>query len=122
MVEVGPVRADSDAAKEWPTFTAVSLTGSISVCTTEQGLPVGIKVDRAELQRDLRQLSGEILRLCQRSANRAGLARRAQLVEAGISPATLAMTGLPTKGAVARQEVLEEQDYETEPVSWLRSV
>jgi len=34
----------------------------------------------------------------------------------------LAMTGLPTEQEVARQEIIEEQEYETEPQSWLRSV
>ncbi|WP_366914445.1 hypothetical protein [Nocardia sp.] len=90
--------------------------------TTEQGLPLAVKVDPAELHRDPSQLAGEMLRLCQRAAARAGLAKRKQLEEAGMSAASLARTGLPTEADVARQEIVEEQDYDTEPQSWLRTV
>ncbi|WP_019929523.1 hypothetical protein [Nocardia sp. BMG111209] len=106
-----------------PTCTAASVTGSIVVRTTEQGLPLGIRIEAAELYgKDPMQLAGEVLRLCQRSANRAGLARRKQLAEAGISAASLAHSGLPTEAELARQEIVEEQDYDTEPQSWLRSI
>ncbi|MFF0542566.1 hypothetical protein [Nocardia thailandica] len=109
--------------EEFPTeFSASSLTGTIVVRTTEQGLPVGITVDPEELRRDPSALAGEILRLCQKSAKRAGLARRNQLAEAGFDPALLAATGLPTEAEVAAAEIVEEQEYDTEPQSWLRSV
>ncbi|WP_040731518.1 hypothetical protein [Nocardia tenerifensis] len=115
--------SNDDAAREFPTeFVATSLTGSIAVRTTEQGLPLGIKVDQDQLRRDPATLAAEILRLCKQSANRAGLARRAQLREAGFTSEMLAMTGLPTEEEVARQEIIDEQEYETEPQSWLRSV
>lgn len=108
---------------EFPTeFTAVSLTGSLSVRTTEQGLPLGVRVDAEELRGDPQRLAGEILRLCRQSANRAGLQRRNQLRDAGFSADMLALTGLPTEAEVARQEIIEEQEYETQPQSWLRSV
>ncbi|ATL65749.1 hypothetical protein [Nocardia terpenica] len=122
MTDVGAGGPDQAADEPWLTFTAESLTGAIVVRTTEQGLPTGISVERSELARDPAQLAGEILRLCQRSANRAGLARRAQLAAAGMTPEALALTGLPTEADVARQEIVEEQDYDTEPQSWLRSV
>ncbi|MDO3647290.1 hypothetical protein [Nocardia mangyaensis] len=109
--------------EEFPTeFTAASLTGSIAVRTTEQGLPVGITVDGDQLRRDPAELAAEVLRLCQKSAKRAGLARRNQLAEAGFDPALLAATGLPTEAEVAAAEIVEEQEYDTEPQSWLRSV
>lgn len=109
--------------EEFPTeFTAASLTGSIVVRTTEQGLPVGVTVDGDQLRRDPAELAGEILRLCQKSAKRAGLARRNHLAEAGFDPALLAATGLPTEAEVAAAEIAEEQEYDTEPQSWLRSV
>ncbi|MGS2808679.1 hypothetical protein [Nocardia sp. MW-W600-9] len=108
---------------EFPTeFTASSLTGTIEVRTTEQGLPIGITVDPAELQRDPSALAAEVLRLCQKSAKRAGLARRNQLAAAGFDERLLAATGLPTEAEVAAAEIVEEQDYDTEPQSWLRSV
>jgi hypothetical protein len=108
---------------DFPTeFTANSLTGSISVRTTEMGLPLGIKIDADQLRRDPDALAGEILRLCKQAANRAGLARRAQLQQWGWTSEMLALTGLPTEQQVARQEIIEEQEYDTEPQSWLRSV
>ncbi|WP_280398177.1 hypothetical protein [Nocardia carnea] len=108
---------------EFPTeFTAHSLTGSIRVRTSEMGLPVAISVEPGELRRDPESLAGEILRLCKQSAARAGLERRKQLKEAGFTSEMLRLTGLPTEEEVARQEIVAEQEYETEPESWLRSV
>ncbi|MFD8246157.1 hypothetical protein [Nocardia sp. NPDC059691] len=103
-------------------FVATSLTGSISVRTTEMGLPLGVKVDADQLRRDPEALAGEVLRLCKQAANRAGLARRAQLRQLGFTSEMLALTGLPTEQQVATQEIIDEQEYDTEPQSWLRSV
>ncbi|MEV6771253.1 hypothetical protein AB0N05_21800 [Nocardia sp. NPDC051030] len=103
-------------------FTMASRTGSIVVSTTEQGLPRAISVERDQLRNDPEQLAAEILRLCKQSANRAGLERRAQLRAAGLAPELLALTGLPTVEEVTRQEFVEEQEYETEPDSWLRPI
>ncbi|MFE1593222.1 hypothetical protein [Nocardia sp. NPDC058705] len=110
---------DSDPPAEW---TATSRDGSIEVRTTEQGLPVGISIEAAELRRDPTGLAEEVLRLCRTAANRAGLARREQLAAAGLAPEWLAMTGLPSAEEVAAQEIAQEQDYETEQDSWLRPV
>ncbi|MGV9723250.1 hypothetical protein [Nocardia beijingensis] len=112
-----------DPIGEFPTeFTATSLTGAISVRTTETGLPLGIEVDTDQLRRDPETLAGEVLRLCRQAANRAGLARRAQLRQLGFTSEMLALTGLPTEQQVATQEIVDEQEYDTEPQSWLRSV
>ncbi|NNH71868.1 hypothetical protein HLB23_18735 [Nocardia uniformis] len=102
--------------------TATTRTGSITVQTTEQGLPTGINIEADELRRDPGELAGEILRLCRQAANRAGMARREQLEAAGVPSEMLALTGLPKPEDVARQEQLEEQDYDVEPESWLWSV
>ncbi|MBF6171404.1 hypothetical protein [Nocardia blacklockiae] len=119
----GPNEDEGRADGEFPAeFGAASLTGSIAVRTTEQGLPLGIRIDSDELRRDPQSLAGEILRLCRQSANRAGLQRREQLREAGFTSEMLALTGLPTEAEVARQEIIEEQEYDTQPESWLRSV
>ncbi|MEV0464110.1 hypothetical protein AB0I30_24295 [Nocardia tengchongensis] len=107
---------------DWASLVVANTSGSIRVRTTNQGLPLAVKVESAELHRDPAQLAGEVLRLCQKAANRAGLALRKQLEEAGLDAAGLARTGLPTEADVARQEIVEEQDYDTEPQSWLRSV
>ncbi|MGW4356586.1 hypothetical protein ACWELJ_31320 [Nocardia sp. NPDC004582] len=108
---------------EFPSeFTLSSRTGAIVVTTTEQGLPRAISVERDRLRQDPELLAAEILRLCRQSAARAGVERRAQLRAAGLSPELLALTGLPTADDVTRQEYVEEQDYETEPETWLRPI
>lgn len=104
---------------EW---TATSRTGSITVRTTEQGLPLGISVDAAELKRDPRALASEVVRLCKQAANRAALARRTEFEEAGVAPEMLRLMRLPTTEEVAQAELREEDEYETEPESWLRSI
>lgn len=121
MTDEGDVSSEA-VQEDWPSVATATFTGSIRVRTTEQGLPLAIKVDPAELHRDPAQLAGEVLRLCQKAANRAGLALRKRLEEAGLGAEGLARTGLPTEADVARQEIVEEQDYDTEPQSWLRSV
>ncbi|ONM50529.1 hypothetical protein [Nocardia donostiensis] len=103
-------------------WSVTSKSGSISIETTEQGLPVGIRVEQDELHRPPAELAAEIVRLCRQSANRAGLARRAELAAAGLSSDVLALTGLPKPEDVAQQELAEEAEYEVEPQSWLRSV
>ncbi|GAB2562286.1 hypothetical protein [Nocardia heshunensis] len=111
------------ASPDFPTlFTLSSRTGSIVVTTTEQGLPRAISVERDQLRGDPELLAADILRLCRQSAARAGTERRAQLAAAGLAPELLALTGLPTVAEVTRQEYAEEQEYETEPDSWLRPI
>ncbi|WP_433709532.1 hypothetical protein ACQP2U_23950 [Nocardia sp. CA-084685] len=101
--------------------TAESATGRISVETTELGLPLSVVVDRAELQRHPADLAAEIVRLCRQSANRARLARRADLAEAGVAHDVLNRMGLPTADGLALAELVEETEYEYAPWSWLRS-
>ncbi|NKY37137.1 hypothetical protein HGA13_29305 [Nocardia speluncae] len=114
---------DSPGSLEFPTeFTAHSRTGSVRIRTTETGLPVGVSVEPGELRRDPEALAGEILRLCRKSAARAGLVRRKQLQELGFTSGMLKLAGLPTEDQVAREELVQEQEYETETESWLRSV
>ncbi|MTJ60960.1 hypothetical protein KP696_19810 [Nocardia seriolae] len=108
---------------QFPTeFTLSSRTGSIVVTTTELGLPRALSVERDHLRGAPELLAGEILRLCRRSAQRAGVERRAHLRAVGLAPELLALTGLPTAEEVTRQEYFEEQEYETEPDSWLRPI
>lgn len=116
--------SDSEQGKrEFPAeFSAHSLTGSIRIRTTETGLPVAVSVEPDQLRRDPGAFAGEIVRLCRQAAARAGLERRKQLAAAGFTPEMLRSAGLPTEAEVARQEIVAEQDYDTEPESWLRSV
>ncbi|MEC3955017.1 hypothetical protein VMT65_18390 [Nocardia sp. CDC153] len=121
MTESGAVGADTSAG-EWASLVVANTSGSIRVRATNQGLPLAVKVESGELHRDPNQLASEVLRLCQKAANRAGLALRKQLEEAGLDAASIARANLPTEAEVARQEIVEEQDYDTEPQSWLRTV
>ncbi|MET8775707.1 hypothetical protein AB0H49_01300 [Nocardia sp. NPDC050713] len=100
--------------------TAANISGTISVRTTEQGLPLGISVEADELRRDPAELANQIMRLCRQAANRAGLARREELQAAGLTNQQLALTGLPKPEDVAAQEWVEEEEYDEEPQSWLR--
>jgi hypothetical protein len=113
---------DHDAEWAGLVSTAASRSGSISVRTTEQGLPLGISIERSELQRDPRQLAQDIMRLCKQSASRAGLQRRAELSEAGVAKDVLDTLGFPKEDDVTRDEVIDEWDNDVEPQSWLRSV
>ncbi|MEV0252254.1 hypothetical protein AB0H76_37100 [Nocardia sp. NPDC050712] len=113
---------DEQQQPEQVEWTAAARSGAISVRTTEQGLPLGITVEPAELQRDPRGLAEEVLRLCKSAAAQAGLARRAELEARGASKEALALMGLPTPEEVSRQEYVEEQEYETEQQSWLRPI
>ncbi|MEU0540310.1 hypothetical protein [Nocardia sp. NPDC005978] len=114
--------AVTSGAGEWPAVNAISRNGGIRMRITEQGIPLAVKIDPAELHRDPAHLAAEMLRICRRAADEAGLATRKKLEAAGMSPAALAATGLPTEADLARQEIVEEQDYDTEPQSWLRTV
>ncbi|WP_405179634.1 hypothetical protein OG225_38670 [Nocardia sp. NBC_01377] len=108
--------------EELPRAVAMSRSGSITVETTEQGLPLSVSVDRAELRRAPQDLAAEVLRLCRQAADRAGAQRRRRLAEAGVSADLLALTGLPTAAEVERRELIDEQEYEVEPQSWLRTL
>ncbi|MFI9506342.1 hypothetical protein [Nocardia sp. NPDC052566] len=124
--EVELMDMDAEQAGKQPAglseWTAASLSGSISVRTTDQGLPLGISIEPSELRRDPQALAAEVLRLCKQAANRAGLAKREELAAAGMTGDMLTLMGLPTREEVARQEIAEEEEYDTEPRSWLRSV
>ncbi|MET8878570.1 hypothetical protein ACWEO2_42830 [Nocardia sp. NPDC004278] len=111
----------TDEQPEPAQWTASSRTGAITVRTTDQGLPLGVSLEAAELRRDPYALAADIMRLCRQASNRAALARRAEFEQAGVAEEMINLMGLPTPEEVARQEALEEQD-ESEPQSWLRQV
>ncbi|MBU3066507.1 hypothetical protein KO481_33920 [Nocardia sp. NEAU-G5] len=93
--------------------------GEIVVTATESGLPMGVHIDPDQLRRDPVDLADDVLRLCRLAANRAGLARRAQLARLGVGEVALDLLGLPTQDAVERAELGDESDYDYEPRSWL---
>lgn len=114
--------AGASEGAEWPSVSAVSRTGSIRMRVTEQGIPLAVKIEPAELHRDPQHLAAEMLRMCRRAADLAGLEQRKRMEAAGMNASTLALMGLPTEADISRQEIVEEQDYDTEPQSWLRTV
>jgi hypothetical protein len=71
------------------------------------------------LRGDPRELAEEILRLCGQAANRAGLARRAELAAAGIGSDALDRLGLPKPEEVAHAAADHESEYAYEQQSWL---
>ncbi|MEU7628738.1 hypothetical protein AB0C34_01965 [Nocardia sp. NPDC049220] len=103
------------------TAAATSTAGSMTVEATETGLPTTISIDRAELRRHPDEVAREIMKLTARAANRAKLARRTELAEAGVDAEVMARLGLPTAEEVADAELDEDEDeMEYHPGSWLR--
>jgi hypothetical protein len=99
-----------------------SRRGTISVLTTERGLPVALRLDPVELTKPPEVLAHDIMALCRLSAARAQVARRRDLVEKGFSAAVVRGLPLTTEEelAQAEQEVLGDEDEL--PPSWRRSV
>ena len=102
--------------------TASLRNGALSVQTTEQGLPVAITVDDSQLRRDPALLAKDLLRLCRQAATRAGLERRRELEQQGVSPEIIAHFQLPNEADAVEQEIRDEWDDEYETTSWMRSV
>jgi len=116
---------EADATPQDSEFTAYSIGeaalrgGEIVVTATESGLLLGLHVDPGQLSRDLDDLADDLLRLCQLAANRAGLARRAELTRLGLPGRALDLLRLPTQDVVEQTELGAENSYEYEPRSWL---
>ena len=101
--------------------TARSASGTLSVVTTERGLPTAVRIDARELKRAPQQLADEIVALCRLSAMRAQVAHRRELVEQGMEVGVLAALKLATEEelAGAEDEITGDEDL---PDSWMRSV
>lgn len=99
-----------------------SRRGTISVLTTERGLPLALRLDAVELKKPPEQLAADIMALCRLSAARAQVARRRDLVEKGFTAPVIAGLQLTTEAelAWAEEEVLGAED--DLPPSWRRSV
>ena len=96
--------------------------GTISVLTTERGLPVSLRLDAAELKKPPEHLARDILALCRLSAARAQVARRRDLVEKGFSAAVIRGLQLATEEELARAEEDVAGEEDELPPSWRRSV
>lgn len=99
-----------------------SAGGTISVSTTERGLPVALRLDPAELKKPPAQLAGEIMALCRLSAARAQVARRRELIEKGYGTSVIDPLQLATEQDLVRaeDEVLGAEDEP--PATWGRTV
>lgn len=100
---------------------ARSPSGSISVVTTEQGLPVALRLDPRELKKSPQHLANEILALCRLSGMRAQVAHRRELQAQGMDAPTIEIMRLATESDVvnAEERIFGDGDL---PDSWMRSV
>jgi hypothetical protein len=99
-----------------------SRAGTISVHTTERGLPVGLRLDAVELTKPPEQLARDIMALCRLSAARAQVARRRELVEKGFSPAVIRGLRLAKPDELVRAEEAAYGDDDDLPPSWRRQI
>jgi hypothetical protein len=101
-----------------------SRTGTITVATTERGLPTALRIDRSELARPPQELASEILGLCQLSAMRTQIAYRRQLVSKGFTSSVIREIGLPTEEdlADAEEALFGAEEDDEPPATWMRSV
>jgi hypothetical protein len=81
-----------------------SPTGTISVRTTDRGLPIELRLDPVELQKSPQQLAHDIMALCQLAATRAQVARRRGLVERGFTASAIRGLHLATEEDLSRAE------------------
>jgi hypothetical protein len=99
-----------------------SPSGTISVRTTERGLPVALRIDAVELKKPPDELARDIMALCRLSAARAQVARRRDLVEKGFSAPVIHGLQLATEEELIRAEEDAHGDEDDLPPSWGRSV
>ncbi|WKG03096.1 hypothetical protein [Mycolicibacterium sp. HK-90] len=104
------------------TLPVQSPGGTISVRTTERGLPVALRIDPAELKKPPAQLADEIMALCRLSAARAQVERRRDLTEKGYSTSVIDPLRLATEDDLARAEDQVLGDEDELPTTWSRSV
>jgi hypothetical protein len=101
-----------------------SASGGVHVLTTDRGLPVRLKLDQRELNRQPQDLAREILALCQLSAKRAQVEIRQEMSGRGVSPQTMRGMNLATEDELeaAKVALFGPGDDDEQPDTWLRSV
>ncbi len=99
-----------------------SRSGTISVRTTDRGLPVALRLDPLELKKPPDRLARDILALCRLSAARAQVRHRHDLAEKGFSATVIHGLQLATEEELARAEEEVHGDEDDLPTSWRRSV
>lgn len=105
------------ALHEFP--TARSRSGGLAVRTTAQGLPVSVRIENSELDKDPALLAGDILRLCRQAAMSAGVRLRESLLASGMDNDLVLEMNLPKPDDLARAEMLDDEEADA-PASWLR--
>ncbi|MBD8053393.1 hypothetical protein ICV35_06870 [Rhodococcus ruber] len=84
------------------TATARNRAGTISVRTTEHGLPVDLHIDQSELRYGTAQLAEQIVSLCRLTTLEAAARHREELADGGMPEGLLNRLGLTTHDAVQR--------------------
>lgn len=96
--------------------------GTISVLTTERGLPLALRLEAAELRKPPQQLAADIMALCRLSATRAQVARRRDLTERGFDATVIRALQLATEDDLNHAEEQALGAEEELPSTWKRSV
>ncbi len=98
--------------------------GGIQILTTDRGLPVRLKLDQRELNRQPQDLAKEILALCRLSAQRAQVEIRHEMAARGVSAAVLRDMNLATEEefVAAKAVLFGDDDDDDPPDTWMRSV
>lgn len=96
--------------------------GTISVLTTERGLPVALRLDAVELKKPPAQLAEDIMALCRLSAARAQVERRRELTEKGFTASVIRPLALATEEELSRAEEVVMGDADGLPATWRRTV
>ncbi|QII08980.1 hypothetical protein BH93_17240 [Rhodococcoides fascians A25f] len=101
--------------------SAVSGTrsGSVTVRSTEHGLPIAVAIDERELRYGGGALAATILQQSERASAAARAQRRTLLAEDGVPADVLDRLGLPTSARVAAA-ANEDSAEDVAPASWLR--
>jgi hypothetical protein len=102
--------------------TARSRTGAIAVSTTENGLPIALRIDASEMRKAPQVLADEIFALCRLAAVRAQVARRRELAAAQVDPQVLRDLGLATEEDLVRAEDAARTGDDVLPPTWMRSL
>lgn len=91
------VQPGMDSTTEPITATAHNRAGTISVRTTDSGLPVDLRIDVHELRYGARQLAEQILALNRQAAFEAAVVRGERLAAEGVPREILDRMGLPSR-------------------------
>lgn len=116
--------SDDQPPQPIPNVTVASRTnrsGTVTVRATNQGMPIEVKIDRAELRYGAESLAGEIMRLCTLATMEAGVRRREMLLEHGMTDDIIDRLGLPTRADVIAHTDADDAEDDT-PRTWLRPV